>query len=109
MSTLRPSGPLVIIIFRFVISLQAGPSIEPRSDTAFVFHVRFNESCVVRNTLQYGNWGTEERGDGFPFQRGVPMEVIILVKPHHYKVCIIIFFMGGPRRGDRGSTPFEET
>ena len=74
-------------LFRFTISLQAGPSRDPRNDVALWFNPRFNENFVVRNTLQTGSWGSEERGGGFPFQKGAPTEVVILAKKHHYKVC----------------------
>nr|QDJ94295.1 galectin [Archivesica packardana] len=72
----------------FQISLQAGGSINPRSDCAFIFNPRFTENQVVRNSLQSGSWGTEERHGSFPFGRGRYCDVTIHVKPHHYSVSV---------------------
>ncbi|KAL5008477.1 hypothetical protein ScPMuIL_014058 [Solemya velum] len=72
----------------FAINMACGGRIEPREDTALHFNVRFNESCVVRNSLEYGNWGSEERHGHFPFKRGVPFQVVIHVKHHHYKISV---------------------
>ena len=60
------------------------------SDTALHFNIRFNENCVVRNTLQSGSWGSEERTGGMPFQKNYPFEIIILCQHHHYKVQIFL-------------------
>ena len=72
----------------FTINLQCGPSLNPMSDTALHFNIRFNENCVVRNTLQSGSWGSEERTGGMPFQKNYPFEIIILCQHHHYKVAV---------------------
>lgn len=72
----------------FVISLQAGPSIDPRNDCALWFNPRFNEHQVVRNSLQAGFWGVEETRGRFPFSRGQPCVVTIHVMPHHYSVSV---------------------
>ncbi|XP_045179475.2 galectin-4-like isoform X2 [Mercenaria mercenaria] len=72
----------------FLISLQAGGSIDPRSECAFVFNPRFTDNQVVRNSLQGGSWGAEERHGGFPFHKGHHCDVTIHVKPHHYSVSV---------------------
>lgn len=50
-----------------------------RSDVAFHFNPRFNESgkqAIVRNSLIGQKWGPEERHlDSFPFIPGNPFEV----------------------------------
>jgi len=43
-------------------------------------------SQVVRNSLQDGAWGAEERDGSFPFRKGQPFEVTIQVNHHSYKV-----------------------
>ncbi|XP_060597378.1 galectin-4-like isoform X6 [Ruditapes philippinarum] len=72
----------------FLISLQAGGSIDPRSDCAFVFNPRFTDNQVVRNSCQNNSWGAEERHGGFPFRKGHHCDVVIHVKPHHYSVSV---------------------
>lgn len=72
----------------FLIALQAGGSIDPRSECAFVFNPRFTDNQVVRNSLQGGAWGVEERHGGFPFHKGQRCDVTIHVKPHHYSVSV---------------------
>ncbi|KAL3874444.1 hypothetical protein ACJMK2_037456 [Sinanodonta woodiana] len=73
---------------QFIISLQSGPNINPRSDTPFVFNPRFDENQVVRNTQSGMSWGHEERDGGFPFQKGQKFHVLILVKHDKYKVSV---------------------
>lgn len=65
---------------------MSGSSLNPQSDTALHFNIRFNENCAVRNSLQNGSWGSEERTGGMPFQKNYPFEIIILCQHHHYKV-----------------------
>nr|QHI46338.1 galectin [Sinonovacula constricta] len=72
----------------FLVSLQAGGSIDPRSDCAFVFNPRFSDNQVIRNSLMSGSWGAEERHGGFPFQQGRRCDITIHVTPHHYKVSV---------------------
>ncbi|KAL4237382.1 lymphatic endothelial cell migration [Mactra antiquata] len=72
----------------FLVSLQCGGSIDPRSECAFVFNPRFTENQVIRNSLQGGAWGAEERHGGFPFNRGHRCDVTIHVKSHCYSVSV---------------------
>ncbi|XP_041354356.1 galectin-4-like [Gigantopelta aegis] len=72
----------------FQVDFSTGPGTEPKSDSCFTFNPRFNERCVVRNSLQYGSWGTEERHGGLPFQKGVPFEITFQVKHDVYKVAV---------------------
>lgn len=72
----------------FAIYLQAGGNTDPRSECAFVFNPRFNESQVIRNTFQSGSWGAEERHGGFPFRKGQPFKVTIGVQTNHYSVSV---------------------
>lgn len=72
----------------FTVNLMHGSNLNPQSDTALHFNIRFDENCVVRNTLQHGSWQSEERTGGMPFQKNVPFEIIILCQHHHFKVAV---------------------
>ncbi|KAH3853523.1 galectin-6-like isoform X2 [Dreissena polymorpha] len=72
----------------FLVGLQCGGSIDPRSECALAFNPRFNEGSVIRNSLQYGSWGAEERHGGFPFHQGQHVDIAIHVKPHHYSINV---------------------
>lgn len=72
----------------FTVNLKCGASLDPTVNTALHFNVRFNESCVVRNTCQHGSWGSEERHGGNPFQRGVPFDLAIHIKHNHIKINV---------------------
>ena len=70
---------------RFNVNFLAGP------DNAFTFDVRFNygndRSVLVRNAMQHGTWGNEERHQpSFPFAYNKYFDMIILVEPECYKV-----------------------
>jgi len=80
---------------RFQINLQSSGQHEP-NNIALHFSVRWNDPnsphqpVVIRTNRSYGNWGAEER-DGtsfFPFYKGAPFEMLILVEPHEYKVAV---------------------
>ncbi|KAL5009371.1 hypothetical protein ScPMuIL_014952 [Solemya velum] len=73
---------------RFAINLACGGRLEPREDTALHFNARFDRSCVVRNSLKTGNWGTEECHGSFPFRMGVPFQVVIDVNSDYYKISV---------------------
>ncbi|XP_037071999.1 galectin-4-like [Pollicipes pollicipes] len=74
---------------RFAVNLQVGPNVNPRDDIAMHVNVRYDENCVVRNSLIYQSWGDEERHPNFmPLQRGASFEILILCEPSEYKVAI---------------------
>ncbi|XP_014679024.1 PREDICTED: galectin-9-like [Priapulus caudatus] len=74
---------------RFALNLQAGPPGTPQPDIALHFNPRFNERTVVRNTLQAGAWGAEERGGVPPnLVPGEAFEIAILVEENCYKVTV---------------------
>ena len=59
------------------------------NDIAFHFNPRFDERTVVRNTLQGGVWGDEERtGPAFPFQPGVNFDMIIRIEGNRFLIAI---------------------
>ncbi|KAL5008804.1 hypothetical protein ScPMuIL_014385 [Solemya velum] len=72
----------------FAINLTCGGRLEPQEDTALHFNARFNEFRVIRNSLEYGNWGSEECHGSFPFKMGVLFEVVIDVNYQYYKISV---------------------
>lgn len=69
----------------FLISLSVGR--DHNSETPFVFNPRFNQNEVVRNH-NFNGWGPEEKHGGFPFHKGAPFEVKIIVRHHGYQVYV---------------------
>lgn len=41
---------------------------------------------MVFNTKERGTWGQEERGQGIPFQRGQPFDVLLISTAEGFKV-----------------------
>lgn len=75
---------------RFAINLQCGEDNDYGSDVAFHFNPRFNGEDSVRNTLEGGSWGEEEREQpNFPFEPKDQFEIDILCLPNTYRVCIL--------------------
>lgn len=74
---------------RFAINLQCGDSPDYKTDVAFHFNPRFSDQSSVRNTLQHGAWGSEERAQpNFPFRPEDRFEISIVVLPHNFKVFV---------------------
>ncbi|ELV13965.1 Galectin-7 [Tupaia chinensis] len=55
------------------------------ADAALHFNPRLDTAEVVFNSKQRGSWGTEERGSGVPFRRGVPFEVLLIATDEGFK------------------------
>ena len=72
----------------FSINLCYGPKMAP--DCALHFNPRFNQNCIVRNAMQSGSWGFEERDGGLPFAKGQLFEIIIMTTASSYQVCVIV-------------------
>nr|XP_008538604.1 PREDICTED: galectin-7 [Equus przewalskii] len=49
---------------------------------------RLDRSEVVFNTMEQGRWGREERGQGIPFQRGQPFDVLIITTEDGFKAVV---------------------
>ncbi|XP_078287302.1 galectin-8-like isoform X2 [Rhinoraja longicauda] len=62
---------------RFGVDLQCGSCEMPRSNVAFHFNIRYDESVVVCNSLENQKWGSEERTSHIPFNAGTYFELII--------------------------------
>lgn len=77
---------------RFVVNLQNG--YDSGSDIALHISSRFDDpydgQAVVVTNRHYGNWGGEIRqhSGSFPFQRGHPFEMLILVEHNEFKVAV---------------------
>jgi len=56
----------------------------------FVFHIsiRFDEGAIVRNAMEDGNWGKEERDGGFPLSRNEIFDLTIVNKDYGYFIYI---------------------
>ncbi|XP_016020772.2 galectin-7 isoform X2 [Rousettus aegyptiacus] len=70
---------------RFYVNLLCS---EEGSEAALHFNPRLDESVVVFNTKEGGAWGREERGRGFPFQRGQPFEVLLIPTQDGFKTVV---------------------
>ncbi|XP_061030286.1 galectin-7 [Eubalaena glacialis] len=71
---------------RFYINLLC--SEEPESETVLHFNPRLDESTVVFNTLKCGEWGSEERGLGIPFQRGEHFHLLLIASKTGFTVVV---------------------
>uniref|UniRef100_A0A803SLB7 Galectin n=1 Tax=Anolis carolinensis TaxID=28377 RepID=A0A803SLB7_ANOCA len=60
---------------QFQIDFQCGSAPSPRPDVAFHFNARFDESCMVGNSFERGNWQHEQRKQDMPFRKGHPFEI----------------------------------
>ncbi|KAE9553103.1 hypothetical protein FO519_003692 [Halicephalobus sp. NKZ332] len=57
-------------------------------DIALHFNPRFNEKHVVRNALQAGEWGNEEREGKLLFEKGVGFDLTIINEPYGFQIFI---------------------
>ncbi|XP_066437216.1 galectin-4-like isoform X1 [Eleutherodactylus coqui] len=59
------------------------------NDIAFHFNPRFDEkNVIVCNTMQGGNWGSEERRQNMPFQQNTYFDIAIMVMGHAFQVTV---------------------
>ncbi|MFH4984633.1 hypothetical protein AB6A40_011342 [Gnathostoma spinigerum] len=52
--------------------------------------IRFNEGAIVRNTMENGMWGAEERSGGMPISKGEIFDLTIINEEYSFQ----IFFNG---------------
>jgi len=68
---------------RFNINL-----LRKNGDIALHFNARFDEKHVVRNSLQAGEWGNEEREGKVPFEKGVGFDLVIINEQTHFQINV---------------------
>jgi hypothetical protein len=68
---------------RFNINL-----LRKNGDIALHFNPRFDEKAVVRNALQAGEWGNEEREGKIPFEKGVGFDLQITNEPYAFQIFV---------------------
>ncbi|KAK2088379.1 Galectin-7 [Saguinus oedipus] len=105
-TVLRIRGVVPPNASRFHVNLLCGE--EQGSDAVLHFNPRLDTSEVVFNSLEQGSWGREERGQGVPFQRGQPFEVLIIASDDGFKVPGAEEKRPGGRRGGTGAQPGQD-
>ena len=60
--------------------------LKKNGDIALHFNPRFDEKAVVRNALQAGDWGNEEREGKMPLEKGVGFDLVIANEPTQFQV-----------------------
>uniref|UniRef100_A0A182UKH7 Galectin n=1 Tax=Anopheles melas TaxID=34690 RepID=A0A182UKH7_9DIPT len=65
-----------------------GPNTNPRDDTALHISIRPRDGVIIRNSIQFRNWGIEERFGGCPVQKKSYFDVTITVKPDSYGIAV---------------------
>lgn len=80
---------------RIGINLDASPTYKLRhkahtelENTALHFNPRFDENCVVRNTMTEGKWGEEERAGEMPFTKGLDFVLKIICTSDDYEIDV---------------------
>jgi len=68
---------------RFNINL-----LRKNGDIALHFNPRFDEKAIVRNALQAGEWGNEEREGKMPLEKGVGFDLQITNEPYAFQIYI---------------------
>uniref|UniRef100_A0A914WI33 Galectin n=1 Tax=Plectus sambesii TaxID=2011161 RepID=A0A914WI33_9BILA len=68
---------------RFNINL-----LKRNGDIVLHFNLRFDEKAVVRNALQAGEWGKEEREGKVPFEKGVGFDLTIKNEPYAFQIFV---------------------
>jgi len=67
----------------FVVNL-----LRRNGDIALHFNPRFNEKHVIRNSLEGGDWGNEEKEGKMPFEKGVGFDLSIHNEPYGFQIFI---------------------
>ncbi|KAI1727481.1 galactoside-binding lectin domain-containing protein [Ditylenchus destructor] len=68
---------------RFNINL-----LRKNGDIALHFNARFDEKAAIRNALQGGDWGNEEREGKIPFEKGVGFDLVIANEPTQFHITV---------------------
>ncbi|XP_010897192.1 galectin-4-like [Esox lucius] len=70
----------------FLLNLQGGEA--EGSDIGFHFSPHLDDSCVVLNNCQGGEWGSEEKIESLPFSKENAFEIIITIIQEGYQVKV---------------------
>ncbi|EYC23917.1 hypothetical protein Y032_0014g2212 [Ancylostoma ceylanicum] len=62
--------------------------LKKNGDIALHFNPRFDEKCVIRNSLVNGEWGNEEREGKNPFERGVGFDLEIKNEEYAFQIFV---------------------
>lgn len=73
---------------RFSINLCVSSGVEPLSDTALHVNPRYDQKCLVLNSLIRDSWGSEVRSKNLPLRKGEPFEMIILADSNEFKIAL---------------------
>ncbi|XP_072125888.1 galectin-9-like isoform X2 [Mobula birostris] len=73
---------------RFAVDFMCGSCEKPRSDIAFHFNIRYDESAVVCNTLERERWGSEERKQQIPINAGTYFELIFKTQYYGFQLSV---------------------
>lgn len=68
---------------RFLLNL-----LRKNGDIALHLNPRFDEKAVIRNNLQAGEWGNEEREGKMPFEKGVGFDLVIGNEPTQFSITV---------------------
>jgi len=68
---------------RFEVNLVKG-----NGEIALHFNPRFSEKHVIRNALQDGKWGNEEREGKMPFEKGHAFDLLIVNEPYGFQIFV---------------------
>ncbi|VDN08019.1 unnamed protein product [Thelazia callipaeda] len=68
---------------RFNINL-----LKRNGDIALHFNPRFDEKAVIRNALQSGEWGNEEKEGKMPFEKGVGADLRIINEEYGFQIYV---------------------
>ncbi|XP_004715894.1 galectin-7 [Echinops telfairi] len=85
-NVLRIRGLVPLNAGRFHVNLLCSEGQD--ADAALHFNPRLDMSEVVFNSKEKGSWGREERGQGLPFNRGQPFEVLLIATEEGFKAVV---------------------
>lgn len=57
-------------------------------DIALHFNPRFGEKAIVRNNLQAGEWGNEEREGKIPLEKGVGFDLTVINESYGFQIFV---------------------